>query len=441
MNIKKLTALILSMLFLVGCGKSNPQPTNTNSDVEISETNQAESNQNSEILPSQSEVNQSNSNFGLNPDGKIETIAYTKDDQPEGFGGYESFITEMAKTMPADETIWREAVLDPNDPENIDDQFPEYGNPDFSVEGKVYANDRKISIEIPSKWNDKPITISFGYISGGYNQYLYLNPVCSMGDSANPIGIYTTVRKDTSERVFTRNPKMECKVPNDIYSGDNPTSWVHNYAIIGQTYDNLASAEYTDITTPGLMWFTSSPLQSDFGEVYFRFLDLNSSTLIALVKVVIAKNPTNGTYYLHHAENMDLLAKGGTEDVSQETLDEAILMVKDVIADGWYPMYKNPADLDNCYVYIDYLGEDRNFYFPQGRPIFDKGEDKMVSMQGFPTPALAVTFSDGTYRHGPQTVYFGIFGNMLQVMATDFMYSDSHETCLERYADEAGINH
>ena len=386
-----------------------------------------------------------------------ETKQLDQDHQPEGMAGYESWISEMAVSMPDDSTIWREPVLDPSDPEYIDDLCGKYGNPDWTPEGKIYANDRKVSITIPAKGDKtEDVTITFGAITGEYNQYLYLNPSCDLATTKRPFGYYVKGKTSGGNRVFSRGLLLDCGETGPV-SGLEPLEEMEpyrqlgprpvNFYIPGQTFDQLKVASFTDYYDPGLMWFSTTPLKDEYAELYCRVVDMGRCTLVALIKICIAQNPANGTYYIHHLENMDLMVKGYTnttyyDEIDPEMWAEAIELTKQAIDEGeFYPEYKSREDLDEQFMFVDYLDESRGFYFQHGRPLFTGDFDyKSLAMKRIPLPALAVTFSNGHYRGGPNTVYICLLGRGVQRMAMDFPYPDSHFWCLDRQSMDTALD-
>lgn len=339
---------------------------------------------------------------------------------------YESKILSIATNMQPSDTIWRNYALDPSDPENLDN-FYEEGSPFISEEGKVYANDRILSIDIPSFNSSETYSFTFGYITGEYNSFLYLNPTCSLAEEGRPIGYYASVENYEQGEVFSRNERIECNVPADhVSQGEN----VCNYWIPNQSYDILASATYTGATTPGLAYFTSKPLEEEYAIVNIRAVDLCRSTTIAIIRLYIAKNPDLNTYYLHHAENANLLQTGPNVFLTQDMIDSALEQTKTMLEEG--TIYHITDYSKDAIFLMEYLNEDRSYYFDTVCPIYANNLPATMPSYKLTLPAIAVTVCTGRYGQGPETIYLGIYGTHLQILAHDLPNPHDYEMCIGR---------
>lgn len=357
---------------------------------------------------------------------EVDPAAETPAEQPRGLDGFDSKIISMATVTQDPDTIWRSSVLDPNDPECLDSYYPETGNPFFSLEGKVYANDRILSIDIPSVYEDEIYTFTFGYITGEYNQFLYLNPRCSIASENRPIGYYATCASGLGT-LMCRNEIYECDFPT---YGAEQGSGTNDYYIPGQAYDFLANAGYESPVTPGLAYYTDTPLADEYGIVNIRAVDMVNGTTIALIRLYIAKDAETGTYYLHHAENRNVLQTGSSNEISPALLQTAMDATYAYLEESNGIQVTNP---DNCNYLAEYLAEGYGrYYFDTVVPLYSEHLSNTMSSYELPLPALAVTINEGIYGKGPYTIYFGVFGNSVQLLAQDLLYPHDTAMCLER---------
>lgn len=351
----------------------------------------------------------------------------TPEQQPEELAGYESYIVQMAAKMPPEDQIWRDPVLHPDDPE-YDPIEKEIPTP-MSQEGKVYANDRIIAIDIPHPNGEEILQYQFGYITGQYNRYLYLNPVCVQAKSDRPIGFYASISTVGQAALHWDDASTYADTPQEIFS---LTHGLTSVLIPDHTYDYICRCTYHSPTKPGLCWYTPQALFEPYGVVNIRALDLSTSTTLALIRLYVAKDEETGTYYLHHAENRNLLQTGATEQVPQEMIDDAMAKTKAYLSSGEYEITN--YDENESIFLVEYLDERyHDYYFDYLTPLYSEDNAHMDISQDMYLPAMAVTVCTGRYAGGPETFYFGAFGNYLQLLARDLKYAHDYENCLTRY--------
>lgn len=345
---------------------------------------------------------------------------------------YESFILEMAAQMPASDTIWRDPILNSEDPE-YDNDLERTDPLPISQQGKVYANDRVIAIDIPHPNGEETLQFCFGYITGQYNRYLYINPVCMQATDERPIGFYVSVGTTDQENIFLHSATKEIDSPQDHV--DYREYGCCNYLIPDHTYDYLAEATYLSPTQPGLCWYVPNQLFEPYGILNIRAVDLMASTTVAIIRLYIAKDEETGTYYLHHAENRNLLQCGPIDGCTQEMIDEALQRTKDLFADGTVFQPTNYSTDTPMYL-MEYLDEKyHDYYFDVLHPIYAEGKSSLTLSSTLPLPAIAITFCSGRFASGPDTVYMGVFGTYLQFLANDLKYPYDYEMCIGRFSE------
>lgn len=214
---------------------------------------------------------------------------------------------DFTETIQVSDTVTiRKVATDPNEvidrDSRVDETHPEYiayGDVKsiFSVEGKVFRNDRVISIEVQDRYVDTTYTISFGYPTGECNRFLYLNPTCEL----NPVvdGFYE------ADIHF-----------NFLTSGDGEVANLGAEALAYQHAENLTykmtrhldeggiSANYLNAQYPGSVWYTYFPLEEEHGEIHCRVFSSNGYHIATLALIV--EKDEQGCYMLTDIRNLDL---------------------------------------------------------------------------------------------------------------------------------------
>lgn len=195
-------------------------------------------------------------------------------------------VTMLKVEKDPNEIIIRTDEYNPEDPEFTEDEVFAYH---YSGEGRVYRNDKVITIEIYDALEDFTHSISFGYITGGCNRFLYLNPTINSEYATHYAFHFTRV--------------SDAGVIQSIRSEDNIKK-VKHYSIL-RALDQRTPANYIDPHHPGTVWYTPSALEGT------QYIDCVVMTLngdwIATIRIHIAKDPADGTYSIVNLENKNLM--------------------------------------------------------------------------------------------------------------------------------------
>lgn len=297
-------------------------------------------------------------------------------------------VTMQKVDKDPNEVIVRTDEYNPDHPEFTADEKYNYF---FSSEGHVYRNDKVITINAYDAMYDITIPISFGYITGGCNRFLYLNPTVE-SDLADQYGFHFT---SASNAGFVET----------IRSTDNIRT-VKNYSLL-RALDQKTPANYVDITHPGAVWYTPTSLD---GPIYVDCVVMTmTGDWFATIRIHIAKDPADGTYSIVNLENKNLLQEDAQDLLPQKELDAICELAGDVL--------KDPQTLHMTYVNFEidntpkerFLVEYRdastslyyNYFIPAG------GFQAQLSKEYVYNPVIAVT-----YRHfmmsSALTLYFEI---------------------------------
>lgn len=222
-------------------------------------------------------------------DETLEFIPYfTMETEPETYPANELGDNVTVEESPADpnEVIDRTMEIDPSHPEYLDsDNY----NPFYSSEGKVYRNNKVISIDLYDASLEKTFTVAFGYPTGVCNRFLYLNPVVtSDGDIDNYYIQFETVKGCGQVLTFSSTT-----------DGDLGTCYIFQRAMERRT-----SANYESPQSPGSVWFTSSPLDRP---VYIDAVIYNGTgRFTASVRLTVGKEEQDGTYSIIDLDSNNL---------------------------------------------------------------------------------------------------------------------------------------
>ena len=188
--------------------------------------------------------------------------------------------------------IDRSPDVTPDHPEYIESYL---GGGSFSGrEGKVYKNDRSVSIDVQNSQTGEWTTYSFGLSLGEYNRFLYLNPIRNSG---NP-DIKGYFRFFASRGLFLDLSQSYDNKKEMLASHDNFT--------VRRAMDQLAVADYTSPMYPGAAWFTSGPLDEP---VYIDTICYHGQGSIAAILRIWIDKDENGCYYIATIENRNLYLK------------------------------------------------------------------------------------------------------------------------------------
>lgn len=184
------------------------------------------------------------------------------------------------------EVIDRTQLTAPSDPEYV----PGSGEKLWNVEGKCCRNDKTITIEIHDPYDGKHYEISFGYITGACNRFIYLNPVVTAAGIPQDI----LVRFD-----YPIGGGYVTTISGDV-DKDHPDGTCCTY---GSTIRDYYWARYQDPSHPGVVWFPQNELDGPiYLDVQVQRVDANP---IAILRLTITKGE-DGTYSIADLDNMNI---------------------------------------------------------------------------------------------------------------------------------------
>lgn len=277
----------------------------------------------------------------------------------------------------------------------IDETHPEYidvpgGDPYSSTEGIVYRNDKTISIDIFDELQGYTRTITFGYVTGQCNRFLYLNPSVSGDPGTRPYTYYFSFSTPIGGGAVLT-------IPDETLTSKEVKSWS-----MGRALEIREAAHYTAPNTPGTVWLASSPVD---GPVYIDVRLYLQLDYCATVRLTIDKDK-DGTYSIVNLENRNLLQENEGTDYSTSELAYVVGLANETIHDTekmhqYYSTYeKYEMAVEDCIITLQTL--DTGLYYNQFIPY--KGDSDCRYYSEMDIPVLAVT-----YRRlgvGAQTLYF-----------------------------------
>lgn len=287
------------------------------------------------------------------------------------------------------EVIDRTDEYDPNDPEFTADEVYNYC---YSSEGRVYRNDKVITIEIYDALEDFTHSISFGFITGGCNRFLYLNPTINSEYATHYAFHFKTV--------------SDAGVVETIQSEDSIKT-VKHYTVL-RALDQRMPANYLDSRHPGTVWYTPSSLDGT------SYVDCVVMTLngdwIATIRIHIAKDPTDGSYSIVNLENKNLMQDDAEPYLTDAAIQYLYETSRDLLEDPeQIQIYRYTLDkeimIDNFIMeyrdystglYYDYFHQDGNVLPVESREA-TKGN-----------PIIAVTYRKFTTTM-VLTLYFEVY--------------------------------
>lgn len=213
--------------------------------------------------------------------------------------------------------------IGPDDPEYL-----EFGSDTLAtIEGKVFRNDKTISIDIFDEFTGDTMTFTFGYITGECNRFLYLNPRYEQGEEDKYYyGFQFSPMLSNGGSVITLPQEFATEEERKEYRKE-----ASNFTC-QRALDENEVANYCDPTHPGTVWFTQTPIEGDV------WLDCRvytlSGDLLATLRLTIAKD-ADGTYSIVNLENKNLLQTYEEEDAqfSKDELAYIYEHARDVILD------------------------------------------------------------------------------------------------------------
>ena len=330
-------------------------------------------------------------------------------------------ITQVPKDP--NEVIHAYAPIAKDDPEYLgnDENYE-------TAEGKVYRNDKIISIDLFDELTGQEMKISFGYITGTVNRFLYLNPVVETSETTPRYGFYFSPMP-AGGNVLT--------LPV-IYANEEERLTAHRGCYnfqVGRALDQREIAGYQDPKHPGTVWFTPAPIESDLWiDVLVYQL---AGDLRATLRLTIAKDP-DGTYSIVNLENKNLL-QTYEEAESKFTKDELAY-----IYNIGKTTVENPdivkfdavgnAEVTVERMIIEYRNEQTGLYYPFFIPADRSGGFYASSAKYADGPILAVTVRHICSVTSVTTMYFRIIKmpterehGKYEYIGRDFLFAESSQ--------------
>ena len=249
------------------------------------------------------------------------------------------------------------APITSDDPEYMNSGSDTYN----TAEGKVYRNDKTISIDIFDEMTGETHTITFGYITGECNRFLYLNPVVEQ-EEVNYHYKYGFFFKGMpgAGSIIT--------LPQE-YASEAEERESKTYSVnftVGRALDMREVSTYQDPTHPGTVWFTQMPLSGSLwiDVICYRI----TGDIMATLRLTIAKGP-DGSYSIVNLENLNLLQTYQEEDslFTKEELGYIYSMAMDVFGDPARLQSNIRGTVEDYTIercIIQYRDEHSGFFYP-----------------------------------------------------------------------------
>lgn len=302
----------------------------------------------------------------------------------------------------------------------IEAGHPEYVNFGFEepvgcIDGLVFRNDKTISIELEDKVYGSTVTVTFGYITGECNRFLYLNPVLETDLSSNPFvfkfgeptfGTIYNVGAETEKLTATTGLYMARRTLDEEY---------------------LENAAYTNAHYPGTFWVAPNTTDCTVASVDILVLTIDGSYM-ATLRLTFALDPEDGTFSIVDLDDCNLC---DTYEETNYTLDELnyiLDMSVEVLNDPdqtHYAVYNVVSSRDHTWtlddMMIDIRNKDTGLYFQQIVPA-DMNFSKMGSYYtDMGMDVLAVTFREHNC-HLVFTLYFMVIDQPTETSHGTYIY-------------------
>lgn len=285
----------------------------------------------------------------------VESIYNEFPDNPYEFTLAGNVRINQVEKDPNEVVHYGEPVLE-GDPEYIEyEHGMNYGSP----EGKVYRNDKTISIDIFDEMGGETLTFTFGYITGECNHYLYLNPVCEQAERNTRYAFHFIPVRNGGGSVVTIPQKF-----NSEKEYNSAIMKCYNFTT-ERALDQRSIAAYQDPTHPGTIWFTQQPLD---GNLWLNCLVYGlGGDFVASLRLTIAK-AADGTYSIVNLENNNLLQKFEEEGTEYDKDELAVIYTEasKVIADPSLVSIAtaNDSAIDIESMIIEYRDKYTGLYYP-----------------------------------------------------------------------------
>ena len=325
----------------------------------------------------------------------------------ETYPPLETNVTVPEETAPIitqeNNVVINKVAKDPNEvidrTASVDESHPEYcggsgGDMYFSAEGKVYRNDKTITFRMNDRHLNKYHEITFGYITGGCNRFLYLNPVLKTdGEQVN--AYFHFLQPIGGGSVFSINKR----------SKEGPSY------IFGRTLDEKMSAGYVGPKQPGAIWFAQNKCE---GPVFIDTIVMAANgDYIASLRIWITKDPEDGTFSISDIDDNNVVNTRSASDAEftdeelQRILDLAVATMNDSESMHLSIKFSKEKEYDLDDIIIDWRDLYEGLYFMDFVPKEGIVERTKLYADGG-MPILAVTLRD-YYNDMSLTLYFFVY--------------------------------
>lgn len=283
------------------------------------------------------------------------------------------------------EVIDRDPSVTPDHPEYIQ---MEGGDQYFAVEGKVFRNDKILSIDVFDEYTGETNTISFGRITGACNRFLYLSPSCSAANGAEQYGFHFNTPVNSSGVVVTLNPTYSSEVEAQKAADAAPN------VTLRRALDQKAPADYTAPNCPGAVWYTQTPIDGPTW-IDVQVIHIDSGDWIATLRLTIDK-ADDGTYSIVGLENRNLLQCNDGSHLPDSELSYLCKMADAIIRD---PRKVHCADAGRTTPFseeqflIEWLDSTTGLYYPYFASAGNAGTF-VLGREVLASPVVAVSCRD-----------------------------------------------
>lgn len=316
----------------------------------------------------------------------------------------------------------RKVEKDPNEvidrTAQVMEDHPEYldimgGDPYICAEGKVCRNDKVISIDIYDAIKESTATISFGYITGVCNRFIYLNPEVK---ESREITLLSSSYYFCIDNVYGGGYVATVGVEEDPDKIPAPT---YHYTF-NRALENKTVATYTDPQHPGVFWYTHAPVETPV------YIDIrvfhDNGFMVATLRLTIDKDESDGTYSIVDIDNKNLLQNNSGTIYSTEELEYIVAQTNETYnTPNLVHMYtgddlKASMEPEECI--IEQRDHETGLYYNQFIPC--EGTDKCRTYSDTLIPILAVTWRGPVF--GSMTLYFWVIQEPTETSHGSYQY-------------------
>lgn len=298
-------------------------------------------------------------------------------------------------------------VIRPYEP--IPEGDPEYivfshGQNYASPEGRVYRNDKTISIDLFDELEGITRTITFGHITGECNAFLYLNPVCETESEPNEkYGFYFKPIVSNGGFVGTISDES-------IYESEEARMaalQANRNFTVRRALDQWDVAGYIDPQHPGTVWFTQTPLD---GNLWLDVLVYEmSGDMVASLRLTISKG-LDGTYSIVNLENADLIqnCENPKYELNKDEVGYLYTQAMETLQNPEMVKFGTTSQVELCIerVIMTYRDSYNGLYYPHIVPA--EGGGVVESHKLLTEPVIAVTVRNYHGATAAVTLYFRV---------------------------------